>query len=241
VTVRLSLTVLGGLLLAFLIAYGAFELIDIGSRASFDVSATYGGVRSLEVDGGTGDVHLTAGAAGSDVIVVEHVIGGLTTPDRQAVRGAGGALRLSSSCPVGISNYCQVSYTIAVPPGVAVDADSAGGDVDARGLSTTAPLKLTSGDGDVSALGIGAGNVTLDSGNGDVTATLVRAPSRLYASSGNGDVTLTVPNTTYAVHVSSGNGDVSDSTLRTDPASPRTITASSGNGDVTVRAAGRRG
>jgi hypothetical protein len=241
VTVRLSLTVLGGLLLACLIAYGAFELIDIGSRASFDVSATYGGVRSLEVEGGTGDVHLTAGVTGSDVIVVEHVIGGLTTPDRQAVRGAGGALRLSSTCPVGISNYCQVSYTIAVPPGVAVDADSAAGDVDARGLSTTAPLKLTSGDGDVTAFDIGAGNVTLDSGNGDVTATLVRAPTRLYASSGNGDVTLTVPNTTYAVHVSSGNGDASDSTLRTDPSSPRTITASSGNGDVTVRAAGRRG
>ena len=236
-TVRLSLTVLGGLLLAILIAYGAFELTDIASRHSFEVTTGYGGVQSLEVDGGTGDVHLTAGAPGSEVLVVEHVTEGLSAPDRKAVRGAGGALRLSASCSVTIGNNCGVSYTIRVPPGVAVNARSGGGDVDARGLNTTAPLKLSSGDGDVNALDISAGNVTLDSGNGDVTATLERAPTRLDASSGNGDVTLTVPNTTYAVRATSGNGTVSDSTMRIDPSSPRSITASSGNGDVTIQAA----
>jgi hypothetical protein len=212
VTVRLSLTVLGALLIAALVAYGAFELIDLASRHSFDVAATYGGVRSLEVDGGTGDVHLIGGAAGNSVVVVEHVTEGLSTPDRKAVRGASGALNISATCSVSISNNC--------------------------GVSTTAPLKLSSGDGDVNAVGIEAGNVTLESGNGDVTATLDRAPTRLDASSGNGDVTLTVPNTTYAVHASSGNGTVSDQTLQTDPSSPRSITASSGNGDVTIQAAG---
>ena len=236
--VRFSLTVLGALLIAALVAYGAFELIDLASRHSFDVSTGYAGVRSLEVNGGTGDVHIAGGAAGSEVIVIEHVTEGLTTPDRRAVRGAGGALRLSASCSVTVSNNCGVSYTIKVPPGVAVNAESGAGDVDARGVSTTAPLKLTSGDGDVDAVGVNAGDVTLESGNGDVIATLDRAPKRLDASSGNGDVTLTVPNTTYAVRASAGNGTVSDSTLRTDPSSPRSITASSGNGDVTIQAAG---
>jgi hypothetical protein len=146
---RLSLTVLGGLLLAILIAYGAYELIDIGSRHSFDVATGYGGVRSLRVDGGTGDVHVTAAAAGSEVIVIEHVTEGLSAPDRKAVRGAGGALRLSASCSVTISNNCGVSYTIRVPPGVAVNADSGAGDVDARGLNTSAAVKLSSGNGDV--------------------------------------------------------------------------------------------
>jgi Toastrack DUF4097 len=242
IVVRLPLTVLGALFLAFLIACGAFELIDRASSRAFDVSASYAGVHSLEVDGGTGDVSLNAAPAGSELVVVEHVTEGLATPDRTAVRGADGALRLSATCSPGISNYCWVSYTIAVPPGVAVDAGSGEGDVVARGLSTTAPLKLSSGDGDVSALGVSAGNVTLQSGNGDVTATLDRAPTQLQAGSGNGDVTLTVPNTTYAVHASSGgNGTLSDGTLRIDPSSPRTITASSGNGDVTVTAAGDGG
>jgi Histidine kinase len=54
----------------------------------------------------------------------------------------------------------------------------------------TGPLRLSSGDGDVNALGIRATNVTLQSGNGDVTATFDRAPTRLDASSGNGDVTI---------------------------------------------------
>lgn len=237
---RRVLAVLGGLLLAAIIAYGAFELIDLGSRHSFDVRASYGGVRSLEVDGGSGDVHLARAAAGSELVVVEHVTEGLTSPNRTAVRGSGGALRLSTSCPVGVSNNCGVNYTIAVPVGVAVNADSGNGNVDARGLSTTGPLKLSSGNGDVTATGIDAGNVTLESGNGNVTATLDRAPTRLDASSGNGDVTLTVPNSTYAVRVTSGNGTVSDDTLRIDPNSPRLITANSGHGDVTVRATGPR-
>jgi len=234
---RRALAVLGGLALVWLIGWCAFELIDFVSRHTSDVSTTYAGVRSLEVDGGTGDVHIDGGAAGSGVVVIEQVTEGLTTPHRNAVRGAGGTLRLSASCPIGISNYCGVSYTVTVPPGVTVTADSAG-DVDARGLTTTAPLKLSSGDGDIDAIDVTAPVVTLDSGNGDVTATLDRAPTTLNASSGNGDLTLTVPNVTYAVHASSGNGSVSDPTLRIDPNSARSITASSGNGNVTIRAAG---
>ncbi len=235
---RRALAALGGLALVWLIGWCAFEVIDLASRHTFDVSTTYAGVRALEVDGGTGDVHINGGAAGSGVVVVEQVTEGLTTPHRNADRGAGGALRLSASCPIGVSNYCGVSYTVTVPPGVTVTADSGAGDVDARGLTTTAPLKLSSGNGDVDAVGVTAPVVTLDSGNGDVTATLDQAPTRLDASSGNGNLTLTVPNATYAVHASSGNGSVSDPTLRIDPSSARSITASSGNGNVTIRTAG---
>ncbi len=236
--VRRALTVLGGLLLAVLVAYGAFTLIDVASRHSFDVRMSYGAVRSLKVNAGAGDVHLTGAPAGGDVGVAEHVTEGLAAPRREAVRGAGGVLRLTASCSTFLDNNCGVSYTIAVPPEVSVNADSGDGDVDAHGLSVTGPLKLSSGNGDVDAPGISAGNITLESGNGDVTATLVRAPTRLRASSGNGDVNLTVPDTTYAVRATSGNGTVSDQTLKIDPSSSRTIVASSGNGDVTIRAAG---
>lgn len=212
------MTVLGALFLTFLIACGAYGMSDVASRHAFDVHASYRGVRALQVDGGDGDVHLTAAPAGSAVTVVEHVTEGLTSPHNQAVLAAGGVLRLSASCSFVLSNSCAASYTISVPPGVAVHAHSGNGDVDAVGLS--------------------APTVTLQSGNGDVTATFNQAPTRLEASSGNGDVTLTVPNATYAVHATSGNGSVSDGTLRIDPSAPRTITASSGNGDVTIRAAG---
>jgi hypothetical protein len=234
---RRALAVLGGLLLAFLIGIGAYSLLDIASRHSFDVSASYTGVRSLAVDGGSGDVHLTGGAAGAGVVVVEHITEGLFAPHREAVRSAGGALHLSASCQ-STANNCGVSYTIAVPPGVSVHADSGGGSIDARGLSATTLLELRSGSGDVNALDVSATNVTLESGNGDVTATLDQASTRLDASSANGDINLTVPDTTYAVRASADNGTVSDQTLRTDPSARRAITAHSGNGDVTIRAAG---
>lgn len=217
--VRLTLTVLGTLLLVFLIACGAWGLSDLASRHSFDVRANYPGVRALDVDGGDGDVRIIAAPAGSSAVTVdERVTEGLTSPHSDAVLAAGGVLHLSASCSFVFSNSCGARYTIAVPPGVAIDAHSGGGDVDAQGISDL--------------------NVTLESGDGDVTATLDRAPMRLKASSGNGNVTLTVPDETYAVHASSGNGNVSDQTLRTDPRSPRSITASSGNGDVTIQAAG---
>jgi hypothetical protein len=221
IVLRLTLTVLGALLLVFLIACGAYGLSDVAARHSYDIHESYRSVRALQVDGGNGDVHLVGAPAGSAVAVVEHVTEGLTSPHSHAVLAAGGVLRLSNACTVIFSNSCGASYTIAVPPGMSVDAHSGGGDVDAHGVS--------------------AADLTLESGNGDVTATLDRAPVRLKASSGNGDVTLTVPNTTYAVHASSGNGTVSDGTLRIDPTAPRTITATSGNGDVTVKAAGDSG
>jgi len=218
VTVRLTLTVLGALLLLFLIACGAWGLSDVASRHSFDVRASYPGVQTLHVDGGDGDVRIIAAPAGSSAVTVdERVTEGLTSPHSDAVL-AGGVLHLSASCSFVFSNSCGARYTIAVPAGVAVDAHSGGGDVDAQGISAL--------------------SVTLESGDGDGPATLDRAPMRLKASSGNGDVTLTVPDATYAVHASSGNGNVSDQTLRTDPRSPRSITASSGNGDVTIQAAG---
>ena len=221
IVLRLTLTVGGALLLVFLIACGAYGLSDVAARHAYDVHASYASVQALKVDGGDGDVHLTAAPAGSAVVVVEHVTEGLTSPHSEAVRASGGVLRLSADCSFVFSNSCGASYTIAVPAGVTVDAHAGGGDVDADGISAT--------------------SITLSSGNGDVNAMLTRPPVRLKASSGNGDVTLTVPNTTYAVHASSGNGNVSDGTLQIDPTAPRTITASSGNGDVTVKAAGAIG
>lgn len=238
IVLRLTLTVLGALLLTFLIACGAYGLSDVAARHSFDIRTSYPGVQALQVEGGDGDVHLTAAPAGSAIAVVEHITEGLTSPHSEAVLAADGVLHLSAGCSSVFSNSCGASYSISVPAGVAVDARSADGSVEASNLTTSRALKLRSSNGDVTALGIQAANVTLQSGNGDVAATLDQAPTRLEAGSGNGDVTLTVPNTTYAVHASAGNGTVSDSTLRTDPSSSRTISVSSGNGDVTIRAAG---
>jgi hypothetical protein len=250
--VRKILTLLGAVLVVGLIIAGGFTLIDVAARHSFDVRASYAGVQSLVIDDGGGDVVLTSAAAGSRLTIAEHVTRGLVSP-RRAAAFAGGVLRLTTDCR-GFDPECRVRYAVAVPAGTPVTAGSGAGSVTASGLHSAGIVHLSSGAGDVIATDVSSATaVALSSGAGDVTATRVGAPrlrlssgagdvaadvttliGTLVAHSGAGDVSLSVPDSSYALQASSGAGDVSDSSLRTDPASRRTISATSGAGDVTL-------
>jgi hypothetical protein len=212
---RRTFTVIGAVVVLLLIAAGAFNALALGARHRFTVRSSYAGVRTLEVDSGSGDVHLTGAPAGSAVNVASHVTEGFTAPHRHVLEPRLGALRVTYGC--GTSIDCSVSYDVTVPAGVTVTVNA--------------------GDGDITGARLDASRISLESGNGDVSATLTQPATALSANSGNGDVTLVVPATTYAVQASSGNGDVNDQSLSIDHHSPRRIDASSGNGDVTITAA----
>jgi hypothetical protein len=214
--VRRSLIVIGTLFVAAAVAAGAFNLLALASTHRFSLRSTYTGIRSLEVDGGSGDVHLTGAPAGSAVVVVAHVTESFGAPHRRALHPRPGALRLSYSCPSG-GVQCGVSYDVTVPAGV--------------------PVTAHTGDGNVGATGLDSPQIRLESGNGDVAASLSRPAARLTANSGNGDVSLVVPDVSYAVTASSGNGNVTDRSLTVDSQSPRRIDANSGNGNVAITAA----
>lgn len=203
---------IGGVFVALAVAAGAFNLIALGARHTFSVRTTYSVTRSVEVDSGSGDVHLSAAPAGSRLVVVSHVTEGFSSPGRHVTEPRPGQLLIGYSCPTSVD--CSVSYDVRVPAGVSVTAKA--------------------GDGDVNGTALDSPHVTLQSGNGNIHATLSNAPASLTAGSGNGDVTLIVPNTTYNLHASTGNGTVNDQAISTDPRSSRRIDASSGNGDVTV-------
>ena len=234
--IRAVLTLVGVIIAGGLVLMGAYTLLDLVSRHTFSTRSTYSGVRSLVVDDESGGVSLTSAPAGAQVVVVEHLTKGLTSPHREVVRGSHGALHLKASCSGFPGPECDVRYVVAVPSGVSVLVNSGAGDISASGLITSASVQLSSGAGEVSVTRISAPQVQLSSGAGDVTAQFTRPAQRLVASSGAGDVHLTVPNFTYAVHASTGAGVVSDATVRTDPGSPRTISATSGAGDVTISA-----
>lgn len=213
---RRLLIVIGALFVVAAVAAGAFNLLALASTHKFSVRSSYTGIRTLEVDSGSGDVHLTGAPAGSSVVVVEHVTESFAAPHRRAEHRRPGALRLTYTCPSG-SVDCSVSYDVTLPAGVLLTANA--------------------GDGDVDATRLDSSQISLESGNGDVNATLSRAADHLAVRSGNGDVTLVIPDVSYAVRASSGNGTVTDQSLTIDPHSPRRIDASSGNGDVTITAA----
>jgi putative adhesin len=255
---RTLLASLGAAIAVGLVLFGALSLIELAAEHSFDVHASYAGVRSLTIDDGAGDVVLRGAPAGSRLTVTEHVRAGLSSPTRQATLAPGGALRLSEGCHSSLDPECTVRYTVAVPAGIPVAANSGAGNVSAGALHTSGTVALSSGAGDVTAtdvssttsleLGAGAGDVSasrigapalrVSSGAGDVTADVVGPISSLVASSGAGDVTLSVPPATYDVHATSGAGGVADQALATNPTAARRITASSGAGEVTITPTG---
>lgn len=123
-------------------------------------------------------------------------------------------------------NDRHVNFTVRVPRGVKVAAQSGSGDVRVDGVS--AEVRAASGNGDVSVSTSG-GPVNASSGNGEVSVTRAAGPVR--ASSGNGDVV--VATTRGPVSASSGNGDVEVSMDAIEDL-PEDMEFSSGNGTVTV-------
>lgn len=123
-------------------------------------------------------------------------------------------------------NERRVNFTVRVPHGVKVAAQSGNGDVRVEGV--TAEVRAASGNGDVSVSTTG-GPVNASSGNGEVSVTRAAGPVR--ASSGNGDVV--VATTRGPVSASSGNGDVEVSMDAIEDV-PEDMEFSSGNGTVTV-------
>jgi hypothetical protein len=235
VGVRLVLKLVVALFAAAFIAGGALALLNLMSRHTFTVRSSYAGVRSLNVDSGTGDLQLTGVSTGARLTTVEHVTEDLETPQRVAMFDGSRLLNLGGHCSFLMSIECSVDYDIAVPSGVGVRASSGAGGIIATGLTTTAAISLHSGAGDVNVTGISAPTVHIDAGAGNITARLTTPPTDLQASSGAGDIVLTVPNVAYDLSASSGAGTVSHRGLRTDPNSPRRINVSAGAGDITIR------
>jgi Putative adhesin len=249
---RIALVVVVALLGVATIAHGAWTLLDVAARHTFDRHAAYGGVRTLEVADEVGNVTLTRAPAGAPVRVTTHVTEGLVSP-RPTVDRRGATLRLGATCPTWLVQECRVRYSIAVPAGTRLlvdassgdlfvrdyrsrtplDLDTSGGDIHLDGVSVPS-LKLESSAGDIRAEGVRAPEIDARSSAGDVTLEAATAPRSLTAESSAGDLNLTVPDVPYRVKASSSAGEVSDSSIRQDPHAPRRIDATSSAGDVRI-------
>jgi hypothetical protein len=101
---------------------------------------------------------------------------------------------LGASCAGRLS--CSVHYTLAVPPGVAVDVSSGFSDIDAAGLASASSIRLETTAGDIAATGLSAPDVRLSTGVGSLDAELAHPARRLTAGTVAGSLKLTVPDTT---------------------------------------------
>ena len=194
---------------------GAYNVIDVASRHTTTERASYDGVRSLVIEDAS-DVRLTGAPAGTPLEVVTRVTEGLRTPERSVERGAGGELRLESSCPGFFGGQCSVDYDDQrAAPAPSSTPTPTPATSSPSGSTTTEPLVLESSAGDVTAIDVKAPSIELSSSAGDVEARGLSAERveptrrratwsrrseparRLVAESSAGDVELLVPDVVY--------------------------------------------
>jgi hypothetical protein len=248
---------LSALVCLFLVANGAWIMVNALARTTTEHRTTYPGLSTLKVDD-AGTVRITGAPAGSPVTVNARITRSLTSPD-QHVRNVGGRLVIDSSCPVVIAQSCEIDYDIAVPPDVRVVVDARTGDVKVADLRTDQPLALRSSAGEVDAERVVAPEIDAGSSAGDVRLMEIRAPriearssagdvrvdalaplTRMVARSSAGDVDVVVPEGVYALTASASAGDVRAGALRTDPDSSRILELRSSAGDVSAEVQTRR-
>ncbi|AEA25020.1 hypothetical protein Psed_2820 [Pseudonocardia dioxanivorans CB1190] len=231
---------------------GVLQLLSTAVHATTTTDTTYAPTSpSLAVTTPSGDVSLVPSADGL-VHVRTQARHGLTTPDLQAHDGPAG-LVLDADCQGFAGDFCQVTYTIALPATMAVTVRSGGGDVVARDLTGRVAVQLGAGDatftglagdlsvhtvsGDVVGTGLRSPSVLVQTTTGDVTLASATAPSGVTVTSRSGDVDVAVPaGSSYRVVADSPSGR-SRVLLPPDPAATATLSVTSDHGDVTVRPA----
>jgi Toastrack DUF4097 len=252
--VRRTWLIVGSLVTVPVLLYGATQVASALAHeertevAEFDA----GGLQSVDVDNAAGSVRIV-GVEDTDTVTVTARISDGWQATGHEVRREDDRLVVEGTCPMFLSDWCNVRYTIEMPSDLAVVADADNGRVTVTDVA--ADVEASSDNGRVELARI-EGDVVLHSDNGSVTATGIRRASRAEATSDNGDVRLefldspddvvatsdngsvdvVIPDDgaiAYQVDAESDNGTVSFP-VRTDPDGDRTITAQSDNGDVTI-------
>jgi Putative adhesin len=243
----------GGLAVAVACAaLGAWSLIGGLSHAPVAIHRTWNNpVRVVDLHLGDGSVTIV-GSDRPGATVDATGSRGLSTPtDHETLER--GTLTISSSCPLTLgTNWCSLSYLVALPRAAAVTVHAGDGSVQVSGvtaalslsssdgsITVTAPsgaLQLHSSDGSIHVTGATSPSVSASSSDGSVHLGFARPPSTVSAHSSDGSVTVGLPSSAAAYRLDAHSSDGHVSTpINTSPTSARRITATSSDGSVTVR------
>jgi hypothetical protein len=178
-----------------------------------------------------GSVTVTGRSGGGSVTVNEE-LSYSKTPPATTRTVSGSTLTLAYSCKSQL--VCSVDYTISVPSGVAVTAESREGSVTLTSVSGAVSAQTFAGL--ITATGLSSPTAVLKSGAGGIDATFTSAPASVQASTDAGSITIAVPGSAaYKVSAHAVVG-VSNITVHNSATATRTITAHSDLGSITVSA-----
>lgn len=222
-------------------------MTETGAQGTFDRSLKVDGPVQLEVTTGSGDIHITPGAAGEVRIHGEIHARGWSAGNSEA------KLReIESNPPIsqqnnlvrvgGVGrrgNNVSIDYTIVVPSNTELRSVAGSGDVDVRGIQ--GPANFTAGSGNITASEIGndvqalagsgdvkisdaQGEVQVTTGSGDIQVRSLKGQARLRAGSGN--LEIAQPNDNLVAETGSGNITVNGAHAD--------VRAHTGSGEITI-------
>lgn len=242
--ILIGLVVLGLLIAGGLVVWGVTN--GFGPKKTEAQSQTYAqAVTRIEVESDSGEVEIKPGAAGQ--VAVERTLKWYNTKPTVNETWNGTTLKIVSDC----TGNCGIDYVITVPPEVSVlldidsgnaklrdvtgtvDATLDSGDLEFSGLSNTVNVTMSSGNLDASQMT--SDNVNLSVSSGDIDITFAEAPTLLdlEADSGNIDVKVPAAPDGYKVTTEVDSGESSIDVTRND-ASTHAINANVDSGDVRV-------
>jgi hypothetical protein len=233
------------------VGWAAFTAASLLARVTDHRSATYEGVRALDVDLGFESVEIVAGTNTTSVSMTRSYSWSLGKPS-VSNRLDGDVLSISSSCTFAVGLGCSGHVRLVVPKDLTVQVHNSDGSITLRDL--TGPIDVSTSDGSIHASNL-TGSVRLHSADGSMTATEVRsddvdvstsdgsirlnfevAPSSVTANTSDGSVEVVVPDDGAAYNVTTTTGDGSkDVSVPTDPNAARSIKVRTSDGSIKVR------
>lgn len=224
-----------------------------------------GGIDSVELVGGRGDVEVRL-APGGAARVEERPSSRWFGADQDGFthRVEGGKLLLDGDCGWN----CAVDYVVTLPAAVPIEGDLGSGSLGVVGMSSVeaevgsgavsvrdvagqvrvrtgsgsielaelgGDLDVRTGSGEIEGSGILGRDVDARTTSGDIELRLLD-PGKLEAETGSGEIALSVPSDEYRVDADTGSGDT-EIDVAQDANAARELSLSSGSGDIRVETA----
>jgi hypothetical protein len=204
-------------LVAVGIALAAGSTAAIARAVSHEAtsSRTDHGVRVVDIDSESGDLHLAV-APDDAVTVTATERWAYARPTLRFSRD-GDRLAVRSGCPTveraASFGVCRVQQTVLVPRGAVVRVSSSSGSIQADDLDVK--------------------DLQVDASSGNVTAGFAVAPERVRAETSAGEVRISLPYQAYRIDAGTSAGSVKVGVI-SDPRAARLVYAHSSAGDVRI-------
>jgi putative adhesin len=250
--IRTSLRILAVGFSLLAVGWGSLTLASLLARATEHRSATYRGVRVLDVDLSFESIEIVGSANATSVTMTRSYTWSLGKPSISN-RLDGDLLSIGSSCPFSVGLGCSGHVRLVVPTDLEVqvhdsdasmtlrdldgplDLSTSDGSIDVSNL--TGRLRLHSNDGSMVATGLRSDEVEATTSDGSVRLKFALAPSSVTAGTGDGSIEVVVPPDGTAYDVTGTTGDGSrDVSVPLDSSSARHLKLSTGDGSVRVLA-----